>query len=120
MNILRQAKTDTGMNERSAEGAFNLLRKMIKDSQGANELASKIDAAAPNAKAQWAIAHLLMILAEEAGKARAGTPELADSILDQQGRKIKQYGDSAYRLSEKQMQVVSRAAWGYLRPEMPR
>lgn len=54
-------------------------------------------------------------LADEAGRTRGGTPSLGDEILDRQVGKVKEFGAKAYRLSAKQVVVILRDAFVWIR-----
>lgn len=93
-----------------------LLRKYVAAAGSADELAEEIKSNTPNAKMEYLVAQALLNLGQEAGLPRNGGPTLADNILDQQYAKVRRYGENSYRLSEKQIAVIARQVWGYLKP----
>lgn len=119
MNAAQLLAKDTKLSIKKAEQIISLTKQFVDEAGSANELAENLDKACPNGQIQYFVMHGLINMTEEAGKFRGGSPTLADQILDQQASKVKRYGANAYRLSEKQVKVICRDAWGWLRPEMP-
>lgn len=54
-------------------------------------------------------------LADEAGRTRGGVPSLGDQILARQIEKVIKYGAKAYRLSNKQVAVILRDAFAWIK-----
>ncbi len=54
-------------------------------------------------------------LADEAGRTRGGTPSLGDEILDRQVAQVQKYGSKAYRLSSKQVTIILRDAFVWIK-----
>jgi len=82
-------------------------------SDAASLLASKFWASL-NAKSEWAILTAFMAMADTEGRGRVGAGSLADDIVAQQAARVRQYGEKAYRLSEKQATVVINSAFAYI------
>ena len=54
-------------------------------------------------------------IAVEKGQVAGGVPSLGQTIATQQHHRIAQYQERAYCLSEKQMAVIVRENWGYIK-----
>ena len=68
------------------------------------------------AKFQEAVLHEIQKIAIENGQIAGGPPSLGAHIMVQQHHKIAQYGKRAFCLSEKQMAVIVREEWDWLKP----
>lgn len=53
--------------------------------------------------------------ANQAGRGMQGTPSLGDHIITQQAHRIAEYKDNAYKLSERQIAVIVRENWDWIR-----
>jgi len=69
----------------------------------------------PGAKNQDKVIKAIEELAISAGRPAGGTPSLGDSIIAGQAQKIARYGSRAYSLSEKQLAVIVRENWGWVK-----
>jgi len=115
MSIIEIANQDLKGIVKVGQAHIDLLGKQVAVSSTREELVSRIEAATKDAKIQFAVATILMAMADEAGRYRGGNPDLADQILDQQAAKVKKFGDRAYRLSEKQVMVIVNSVWNWLK-----
>lgn len=57
---------------------------------------------------EWKVATLLITLTEKLNNGPDFSNPLAEQIWNEQGQKLTQYGDGAFRLSEKQLAVIAR------------
>lgn len=115
MIALNYAKQDLKqITNKLGQGHIDAIKAIIVDSNSPNELAAKLNQA-PNSSAQFIMAHLVINVSEEMGKYRGGTPTLADQILDRQHSKVRQYKNKSYPLSEKQLLVIAKDAWGWVK-----
>jgi len=97
-------------------------QKWIESSETQSELLSTLvaytDAAQEKsptpAKHQLLALDAIVKIANENGRPQGGL-SLGDTILDQQYHKIGQYGAKAFALSEKQMNVIVRENWNYIK-----
>ncbi len=105
---MSKMKKQTQKMATSANSQRELLALLVNFTEQAEAKTTKA------AKFQEMTLTQIVEIAESNGRPTGGC-SLGDTILVQQHHRIVQWGDKAFCLSEKQMQVIVRENWDYLK-----
>lgn len=100
-----------------SEKAQAAAEKLLDSGKSVEEIVGIIQAGVKSAENQVAVLDTFNAVAAKRGRYQGGTPSLGDTILDQQVNKIRQYGDKAYKLSDKQVAVIIREIYQWRKVE---
>ena len=95
------------MSEKAQAAAENLL----DSGKSVSEVVVIVQANVKSAAHQLAVLDTFNKVAATRGRYQGGAPSLGDIILDEQVDKIRKYGDSTYKLSDKQVAVIIREVY---------
>lgn len=116
MNIVNQANTDLAGLAKASEKMVEFALGIVAKATSEDDLIARIENSTPQgALNQFVLITIISVIADSRGRYRGGEPILADTIMGEQAAKIKKYGKDSYRLSERQMAVIGKALWPYLR-----
>lgn len=90
-----------------------LAKNILNSEKSAQEIVELIQDQSPTANIQLQILDGFNAVSQDQDRYAGGTPTLGDQILDTQYTKVKKYGKSAYKLSDKQVAVVINDIYGY-------
>lgn len=88
-------------------------KKLLNSGKSVEEIVEIIMKQSQSAQMQLRILDGLNSAAQEQGRYAGGIPTLGDEISDKLASQVKKYGQSAYKLSDKQVTVIIREIHGY-------
>jgi hypothetical protein len=90
-----------------------IAKQILNSEKSVQEIVELIQSQSSTANIQLQILDGFNAAAQDQGRYAGGTPTLGDEILDAQYNKVKKYGKSAYKLSDKQVTVIINDVYGY-------